>query len=77
MVLFVAILGQNSAGKTLMLTEMPGPDKATGVHNFEFYYPDQDGDGDGLPRVDRGAYELPAVSYRYLFPLAPWLAGDS
>jgi trk system potassium uptake protein TrkH len=30
MVLFVAILGQGSAGKTLMRTEMPGPDKETG-----------------------------------------------
>lgn len=30
MVLFVAILGQGSAGKALMLAEMPGPNKATG-----------------------------------------------
>jgi len=30
MVLFVAILGQGSAGKTLMRTEMPGPDLETG-----------------------------------------------
>jgi len=30
MVLFVAILGHGSAGKTLMLAEMPGPNKETG-----------------------------------------------
>ncbi len=30
MVLFVAILGQGSAGKALLLTEMPGPQKETG-----------------------------------------------
>ena len=30
MVLFVAILGQGSAGKALMLAEMPGPSKETG-----------------------------------------------
>lgn len=30
MVLFVAVLGQGSAGKALMLTEMPGPNKETG-----------------------------------------------
>ena len=26
-----------------------GPDKATGIHNFELYYPEQDADGDGFP----------------------------
>ena len=30
MVLFVAILGHGSAGKTLLLAEMPGPSKETG-----------------------------------------------
>jgi trk system potassium uptake protein TrkH len=30
MVLFVALLGQGSAGKALLLAEMPGPDRATG-----------------------------------------------
>ena len=36
-----------------------GPGKVEGVHRFELYYPDQDGDGDGLP--DPG--EEPAFSF--------------
>lgn len=37
-----------------------GPEKATGVHNFEFYFPAQDGNGDGLP--DAG--EDPVVTFQ-------------
>jgi len=36
MVLFVALLGQGSAGKALMLTEMPGPNKETGHASVQY-----------------------------------------
>ena len=48
-----------------------GPEKAHGVHNFEFYFPVQDGDGDGLPDADEEpelAFQLTTIDTRLPSP---------
>lgn len=48
-----------------------GPGKATGVHNFEWYFPAQDGDGDGLPDPDEDpvfTFQLTTIDTRLPSP---------
>ena len=48
-----------------------GPGKMEGLHSFELYYPDQDGDGDGLPDPNEEpafAFEAESIDTRLPSP---------
>ncbi|MGD8696926.1 MAG: hypothetical protein PVI25_08385 [Gammaproteobacteria bacterium] len=56
-------------GTAYSTIEFTGPDKLTAVHDFAFYSPDKDADGDGLPDTDAEPdLELQLTSYDTRLP---------